>query len=29
MIYTHVLKIAAGTTPSPLDALNIAAVDQR
>lgn len=24
MIYTHVLKIAAGTTPSPLDALRLA-----
>jgi site-specific recombinase XerD len=23
MIYTHVLKIAAGTTPSPLDALDL------
>jgi site-specific recombinase XerD len=29
MIYTHVLKIAAGTTPSPLDALNLAAEDDR
>jgi integron integrase len=27
MIYTHVLKIAAGTTPSPLDALELTPTD--